>query len=378
MPKPRRIRLLIVDDSRFIRMALRSIVDGDSEIEVVGEARNGADAIALTRVLRPDIITMDLEMPEVDGLSAIKAIMAERPTPILVLSGHTRTGVWTTFQALGCGAVDFMEKPPSLQAMDTRGIERELLEKIHHWARRPHGAPWGAVAPPPPAPSEPEPPAPESPPPAPPLFALGPDAAAARRTSGCDLVVVAVSTGGPNTLPLMLKAMGGPLQCPMVVAQHMPGLFTSGFAEHLALATGLDVVEGENGLPLTAGRIVIIAGGSDGEVVHAGSALRLRQRRAGDSGIHPSGDLLFESAAKAARLPAAVVLTGIGADGTQGARAFAERRLPVFAQTPDTAVVWGMPSAVIDAGYASQVLDVEEIGAELGRLSGRLPPVLGE
>jgi len=374
MPKSRRIRLLIVDDSRFIRMALRAIVDSDAEIEVIGEARDGADAIALARVLRPDVITMDLEMPEVDGLAAIKGIMAERPTPILVLSSHTRAGVWTTFQALGCGAVDFMEKPSSLESMDIRGIEREFLDKIHHWARRPHGAPWGAISPAPPAPCPP------APPPRPPESAPARESAAAasaNSTSGCDLVVVAVSTGGPNTLPLMLKGMAGPLRCPMVVAQHMPSLFTGGFAEHLALASGLEVVEGEDNMPLTPGRIVVIAGGCDGEVLRTSSGLRLRQRRAGEAGIHPSGDLLFESAAKAARLPAAVVLTGIGSDGTLGAKSFSARQLPVFAQTPGTAVVWGMPSAVIDAGHASQVLGVEEIGAELARLSGRLPPVSG-
>ncbi len=375
MPKSRRIRLLIVDDSRFIRMALRAIVDGDPEIEVVGEARNGADAIALARVLRPDVITMDLEMPEVDGLSAIKGIMAERPTPILVLSGHTRAGVWTTFQALGCGAVDFMEKPSSLEKMDISGIEREFLDKVHHWARRPHGAPWGAVRPPLPA-AEAPPAESESPPPSAP--SVPPAAGSAQSTSGCDLVVVAVSTGGPNTLPLMLKGMAGPLRCPMVVAQHMPSLFTGGFAEHLALASGLEVVEGEDNMPLPPGRIVVIAGGCDGEVVRGALGLRLRQRRAGEAGIHPSGDVLFESAAKAARLPAAVVLTGIGSDGTLGARAFAERRLPVFAQIPGTAVVWGMPSAVIEAGHASHVLGVVEIGAELARLSGRLPPVIAE
>jgi len=358
---PRRIRLLIVDDSRFIRMALRAIVDEDPDIEVVGEARDGADAIALARVLRPDVITMDLEMPGVDGLEAIQGIMAERPTPIIVLSGHTRTGVWTTFQALGRGAVDFLEKPHTLAAMDTRSIQGELLARIHHWARRPHGAPWGAAVPAPRS-AEPEPDAPVQPAP--------PAAAPSSRSPGCDLVVVAVSTGGPNTLPLLLKGMAAPLRCPMVVAQHMPRLFTGGFAEHLAEASGLEVVEGEDGMALGPGRIVVIAGGCDGEVTRGANGLRLRQRRADESGIHPSGDLLFESAARVARLPAAVVLTGIGSDGTAGARHFAARRLAVFAQTPDTAVVWGMPSAVIDAGYATDVLGVEDIGAELARLAG--------
>jgi len=367
MPAHRRIRLLIVDDSRFIRMALRAIVAQDPEIEVAGEARDGADAIALARVLRPDVITMDLEMPEVDGLEAIQGIMAERPTPIIVLSGHTRTGVWTTFQALGRGAVDFLEKPHTLESMDTRSIERELLAKIHHWARRPHGAPWGGDGRASLRTPEPEP-LPESQPTPRPRPA--PAADGIYRPNGCDLVVVAVSTGGPNTVPSLLKGMAGPLRCPMVIAQHMPRLFTAGFAEHLAIASGLDVVEAENNMALVPGRVAVIAGGCDGEVVRGPGGLRLRQRHGGNSGIHPSADVLFESAVRAARLPAAVVLTGIGSDGTAGAQHFAARQLPVFAQTPDTAVVWGMPSAVIEAGYASQVLSVEEIGAELARLAG--------
>jgi len=190
-------------------------------------------------------------------------------------------------------------------------------------------------------------------------------------SDGWDLVVVAVSTGGPNTVPLLLQSLSGPLRCPMVVAQHMPQLFTGGFAEHLAVVSGQEVVEGEDDMALTPGRIVIVAGGCDGEVVCGiGGGLRLRQRPARDAGVHPSGDVLFTSAVRAARQPIAVVLTGIGSDGTAGARGFAARRLPVFAQNPGTAVVWGMPSAVIDAGLATQVLTVEDIGAELAKLAG--------
>ncbi|MEI8393614.1 MAG: chemotaxis protein CheB [Rhodospirillaceae bacterium] len=392
MSAPRHIRLLIVDDSRFIRMALRAIVDIDPDIEVIGEACNGADAIALARVLRPDVITMDLEMPDIDGLEAIAAIMAERPTPIIVLSAHTRTGVWTTFQALGRGAVDFIEKPVALESMDTRTIERDFLSKIHHWSRRPHGAPWGArhqplsgsntsqpptTAPPTHTPAPPtHTPPPPPPPPPPPSVTHGrrpkPQSlpAASNRPGNCDLVVVAVSTGGPNTMPLLLRGMAGPLRCPMVVAQHMPGLFTSGFAEHLALASGLEVIEGEDNMPLSPGRIVIIAGGCDGEILRTPTGLRLRQRRGDDSVIHPSGDLLFESAVIAARTPVAVVLTGIGCDGTAGARSFAARQFPVLVQTPATAVVWGMPSSVIEAGYATRIANAEEIGLELARLAG--------
>jgi two-component system chemotaxis response regulator CheB len=367
MPRHRAIRLLIVDDSRFIRTAVRAIVAVDPAIRVVGEARDGADAIALARVLRPDVITMDLEMPEVGGLEAIGAIMAERPIPIIVLSGHSRAGVWTTFEALGRGAVDFLEKPGTLQNMETRGVDRELRAKIRDWAHRPQGL-WAAAGGPAGGGRRAGPLPPVAAPPVtgPPVMRPFDEP----MPSGCDLVVVAVSTGGPNTVPLLLRGLGGPLRCPMVVAQHMPRMFTSGFAGHLAVATGLEVVEGEDDLALPPGRIVIIAGGGDGEVTRDTGGLRLRQRRAAGPGVHPSADLLFASAARAARQPVAVVLTGIGRDGTAGARAFAALGLPVLVQTPGTAVVWGMPSAVIDAGLATRVLAVEEIGAELARLVG--------
>jgi two-component system, chemotaxis family, protein-glutamate methylesterase/glutaminase len=155
----------------------------------------------------------------------------------------------------------------------------------------------------------------------------------------------------------------------------MPSLFTRGFAEHLSLASGLEAVEGENNMPLLPGRIVILAGDSDGEVITGpGGGLCLRQRRAGLSGVHPSADLLFASAARTARQPAAVVLTGIGRDGTAGARDFASRGLPVLAQNPETAVVWGMPTSVIEAGLATGVFSVEDIGAELIRLAGPVQP----
>ena len=369
-PPHRRIRLLIVDDSRFIRMALRAIADTDPDIEVVGEARNGADAIALARVLRPDIITMDLEMPEVDGLDAIQGIVEERPIPIIVLSGHTKAGVWTTFQALGRGAVDFMEKPPVLENMNTSSIESELLAKIHHWARRPRSLSHRATArfw----APAQPNPLGePVLAPPTPAIAAPVPVGSIPLRPGACDLVVVAVSTGGPNTLPLLLKSMVEPLACPMVIAQHMPRLFTAGLAEHLSRASRLEVLEGEDNLPLLPGRVVVIAGGCDGQIIRDPSGgLRLRQRRAGEGGIHPSADILFESAADTARRPVAVVLTGIGSDGTAGAQAFARKGYPVFAQNPETAVVWGMPASVIEAGHATATLTVEEIGTQLARLS---------
>lgn len=358
----RPIRLLIVDDSRLMRTAIRAIVADTPAIEVIGEARDGATAVEMTRALRPDVITMDIEMPGMDGLEATRAIMIEQPTPIIVLSSHSSLGAATSIKALGLGAVDFLEKSDGMARMDIRGIDRELCAKLLHWGRQDWGRQTlGAPEPRPMTACRPE--APE---------AIPPTEASPAPQAGeaVDLVVIAVSTGGPKTLPCLLQAMG-PLRCPVVVAQHMPDYFTASYAEHLRDALGLDVVEGADGMILAPNRIVILVGGIDSTVERiAAGGFRLRHRTTSTATIHPSADVLFESAAQAARAPVAVILTGMGADGSVGARRFFERRLPVLAQTPATAVVWGMPSAAIDAGVVSHILPVEGIGRQLALWAG--------
>lgn len=364
MTTTRPVRLLIVDDSRLMRTAVRAIVADSPEIEVIGEARDGATAVAMTRALRPDVITMDIEMPGMDGLEATRAIMTGQPTPIIVLSSHSSLGAATSIKALGLGAVDFLEKTDGLARMDIRGIDRDLCAKLLHWGRRTVG---GAEARPAAAP-RPEAETLEPP-------ALGTQAI--ETVEAVDLVVVAVSTGGPKTLPCLLQAMGA-LRCPVVVAQHMPEYFTASYAEHLRAALGLDVVESTDGMVLAPNRIVILMGGVDSTIERTGAGgFRLRRLATSTATIHPSADVLFESAAQAARAPVAVILTGMGADGSAGARRFFERRLPVLAQTPATAVVWGMPGAAIDAGVVTHILPVEGIGRQLalwaGGTSGRSP-----
>ena len=351
-PSAPRRRVLVVDDSTFMRMVLRRIIEAGSELTVVGEARNGREAVALARDLKPDIITMDVEMPELDGLAAMKQILAgPPPKPIMIMvSGHTQRGTETTIKALSLGAVDFVSKSSSFAAQDLGHVDSELSEKLRYWARQPGGA-----ATRPQAPATPRAPAGAAP--------VGSPLQPQSPRGKVDLVVVASSTGGPQILADFLRS-SSPLGAPMVIAQHMPAQFTASLATLLRSETGLDVREGAHRMALPAGSVTIIPGGGDAIVasVAAGYELRLTTHEAL---VHPSADLLFETAAMVARHPVAVILTGMGSDGTKGGAQFLRRHLPVLVQDPKTCVVGGMPSAAIEAGVATESLTPAGIGRKL-------------
>ncbi|GEO79900.1 chemotaxis-specific protein-glutamate methyltransferase CheB [Pararhodospirillum oryzae] len=350
-PLIRPIRLMIVDDSGFMRLAVRKMVEGEKDIEVVGEARDGEAALSLLESVRPDVITMDVEMPNLDGLATTRAIMRRRPLPIIMLSSLTQKGAQTTVQALEAGAVDFISKSSSFVQLDIVGIDKELREKIRYWGRHPLARP---------APGQPATARAQAAP-----TASLPALRACRRPGEVDLVVVGVSTGGPRMLPAFLKACGR-LACPMVVAQHMPPQYTASLAMHLRQDTGLEVSEGSEGTVLAPGTVTVLPGGQDGGLTPGlGSTWVLTLRVLASASIHPSVDHLFETALGVAKTPVAVVLTGMGRDGTQGAGAFARRALPVVVQEPGECVVAGMPFSVLEAGHASHVFPVARLGATL-------------
>jgi two-component system chemotaxis response regulator CheB len=346
-----RRRVLVVDDSTFMRIALRHIIEADGEMVVVGEARNGHEAIDLARSLKPDIITMDVEMPELDGLAATEKILAgPPPTPILIMvSGHTQRGTEATIKALSLGAVDFVSKSSSFAEQDLGHVDSELSEKLRYWARRP-SLPLART-------KVLEPP----------IALQDPVQSEANMLSSprsrVDLVVIGVSTGGPQMLADFLRS-ATPLGAPMVIAQHMPAQFTASLATLLRTDTGLDVREGEHRMPLPPGSVTIIPGGGDAVVASAPTGYELRLTTH-EALVHPCADLLFETAALVARHPVAVILTGMGSDGTRGAAQFQRRRLPVLVQDPGTCVVGGMPGAAIEAGVATESLTPAEIGHKL-------------
>lgn len=338
------IRVLIVDDSTFMRIVMRKMVAECPDISVVGEARDGRMAVQMAQALRPDVITMDVEMPEMDGLTATQEIMATAPCSIIMVSSLTDRGAQATLKALALGAVDFIPKKSSFIQLDIVQIGAELVNKIRFWkprsrAQRPAAA---AMLPPP---------------------------AAARITPAgkVGLVVVAVSTGGPAMMQGFLSSMGT-LDCPVIIAQHMPAVFTRGFAEHMRSETGLNVVEGHNAMPLAAGMVVIAPGGTDSIVREPFSGkLTLYLKTHESAPIHPNADVLFQSAASLSVGVVAVILTGMGSDGTEGAKVLARRQSPVLVQDPSTCVVDGMPTAAQAAGVVSDVLSPQALGRQLAK-----------
>lgn len=359
------IRLLISDDSAFMRIAIRKMVENEPDIEVVGEAKTGQMCVEMAQSLKPDVITMDVEMPVMDGLEATRQIMANSPCPIIMLSSLTERNSVTTIRALELGAVDFIAKKSSFVQLDIVKIGQELIEKLRYWAQKKSrlGALRSISRSPAGIPAAP-----------PGQVAAAPTLRTVPQQPHVGLVVLGISTGGPATLPQVLKGMGR-LPCPMVVAQHMPPMFTNGFAMHLRNETGLDVVESTESLELKPGMVVIAKGGTDVVVREPfPGKLMLYEKTDPHANIHPNADVLFRSAASTSCAVVAVVMTGMGSDGMLGAKDLVARKgSAVLVQEPDTCIVDGMPASAINAGLASAVLGPKELGMRLSRLCAARP-----
>ncbi len=351
-------RVLIVDDSGFFRRRIAEILRADPRLEVAGFAADGAEAVEAARRLRPDVITMDVEMPVMDGIEAVRRIMAEAPTAILMFSSLTHEGARATLDALEAGAADFLPKRLQDLAPDQAEAGRILRERVLALAaRRPAGTHAPTVpgrAGTAPAPARPAAPRPVIPP-------------AAPRRGRWRLVVLGSSTGGPMALQRVLRALPAGYPAPVVVIQHMPASFTGPFAERLDGLCALSVREARDGDPILPGEVLLAPGGRQLWFERHGGAARVRLRSPRpDEHYKPSVDVALASAAEACGAETlGVVLTGMGADGREGARRLKARGGTVWAQDEASCVIYGMPRAVVEAGLADRVLPLEEIGPAL-------------
>ncbi len=339
------ISVLLVDDSGFMRMALRKMIEHDPSIKIVAEATSGEEAVRLADQYRPDVITMDIEMPGQCGLEATRIIMEKSPTAVIMLSSLTTASAQATMEALSLGAVDYIPKVSSFVDLDIVSIEGELLKKIHYWALH-----WPASA----------------------LKSVntGTKRAIAEDNNPAhlpkvvpDVLVIGASTGGPKIIPELFQGLGR-LKCPIVIALHMPPLYTESFATHLRDMTGHDAIEGYDGMELEKAKVVVAPGGLDTIVIgrnRDSDRLILKVKKVETYTIHPSVDELFISVAKLANNAVGIILTGMGSDGVKGAEQFKERKFPVLVQDEASCLVYGMPKAVAEAGMATEILGLSKI-----------------
>jgi len=337
------IRVLVIDDSAFSRQAITRMLGASPLVEVVGVARDGEEALRKTFDLEPDLITLDLEMPRMDGFTFLRVVMSKRPTPVIVISG--RTGEEDVFKALDLGAVDFIAKPTPRAAPDLVNIERELIRKVHAMRELRIDKVRERID------------------------ALPPHvgSTAAATATAPKLVVIGSSTGGPAALMQIFGAFAEAPPCAFVVAQHMPEGFTAGFAERIDRLTPLAAREARGGEELRPGSVLVAPGGRHLELESVGGRLMARVTLPQPRDKYaPSVDRLFASAAKhLGRDLVAVVLTGMGDDGSVGVRAVKQAGGLVIAESEETAVIFGMPQQAIRTGAVDRVLGLHEIAASI-------------
>jgi two-component system chemotaxis response regulator CheB len=334
------IRVLVVDDSSFMRNAITRHIQRDGRFCVIATAANGREAVAKAAEFKPDVITMDVEMPEMDGIEALRQIHAKSTIPIIMVSAQTDAGAKVTIKALQLGAVDFIPK--------AGGFE-QLHEKLHAvvGAARARLAPSFAppVAPPPrrALPMRVTPPKPH-------------------------IVVIGSSTGGPRALHQVLERLPGRFPAPIVIAQHMPPQFTAAMAKWLSDVCAIKVVEAADDMVLTPGVAHVGPGGMQFRVANGQAKVAAAQ---GESLYKPSVDVLAASAAAAYGAHVlAIMLTGMGNDGAKGFLKLKEGGAYIMAQDQATSTVWGMPRAVAESGCADEILGVGEIGDRIKSLFG--------
>jgi two-component system chemotaxis response regulator CheB len=356
------IRVLIVDDSPFMRKALERMLIAAPDIQVIGMARDGLDALEKIPQLKPDIVTLDVEMPRMDGLACLRRIMTDCPLPVLMVSSLTQEGAQATLDALALGALDFIPKESSLATQAILQIQQELQEKVRKLAHSPR---YHKPKPLPPPPSQGLPLRGE---------ASGVPAFAAPRMAPvrqgqipampqADLLTIGCSTGGPKALQDLLPALPKSLPVPCLIVQHMPASFTKPFAERLNIISQVDVKEAEQGEPACPGVVYIAPGGLHLSYRQRGRQGYIELSSEPATSLHkPSVDVLFQSIAENCdRQVLALILTGMGSDGAKGMEHLKRKGAYTMAEAEESCVVYGMPRAAFERGCVDQVAPLPEM-----------------
>lgn len=400
------VKVLIVDDSGFFRHRIEEMLQDDPRLQVVGTAVNGREAVDQVKRLKPDVVTMDVEMPQMNGIEAVRIIMREAPTNVLMLSSLTHEGARVTLQALEAGAADYLPKDIRAWMDKNSGVRAQLIDRLvalgrtrrfrqssvleRSWPGREQKGTTMVFRPDDRAPSrrpqtparpavtstsraasaEPRRPAPAAAAPARPSVAGDPATTPASRVQfpDCKLVVIGASTGGPAALQKVLTQLPANYPYPVLLVQHMPKTFTQVFAERLNQQCQIRVKEAEDGDRLAPGLALLAPGGLQ-------MMLDPRQKDrvrilAGDERLtyKPSVDVTYASAAKTyGNKVLGVILTGMGSDGCDGARLLKQAGASMWAQNRDSCTIYGMPQAVVNAGLADAILELDDVGPLLAQ-----------
>lgn len=352
----KKIRVLVADDSAFMCKVLKEIINSDAQLEVAGTARDGREAVALAESLRPDVITMDINMPHLDGLQATELIMSQHPRPVVIVSSESREGAASTLRALELGAIDFVPKPTNGIDLDMRNIREELTRKLKMAAkvRVVRTATMSKLAAHAPVPL---------------ASALSNNADRTAQHSAINgtkfpLVVIAASTGGPAAVMRVVAGLPKDLQAAVLLVLHMPAAFTSQFTIQLAEISRMPVKEAESHEAPQPGVIYLCPGANHLRISSTGKITLDGGPRI--EGYRPCADVALESAAAFARpLTLAVVLTGMGNDASKGVQAVKAAGGHVIVQDEATSVIFGMPAEAIKTGSVDEILPLDQISAAI-------------
>lgn len=348
------VRVLVVDDSAFMRKSMSGMLARDERIEVVGVARNGEEAVQQVRLLRPDVVTMDVEMPGMNGIEALMQIMSERPTPVVMVSSLTVDGAQETLRALELGAVDYVPKQLDGVATKIADIQAELISKVvaasqaRLKVRRLRVSEGRNDLP------------------AAPRRALSSHSLSVTR--GQKIVAIGCSTGGPQALMQILPSLPSDFPAGILIVQHMPKCFTKPFAERLNVLCALHVREARDGDEVKAGTVLVAPGGLQLRVKrHSALSIGVGLSPNVEHHIHaPSADIMMQSVASVyGECGIGVILTGMGHDGLEGIKAMKAANGRTIVQDEASCVVYGMPKAVVEAGCADKVVPLSHVAGEI-------------